>query len=197
MMLPPRTRPHKHAGQRRGRIHHPTRGGSTNKRPAPQSGSDGSSGTLGRGRGESLTGWQESEELSTCDTPSKPDDITDPTPPIGSTGRIYDVRSTLPHPQMIEIPYELGEYIDRDALLVRDLVWEGFVRERRGQGYFSYLGGMDHPVRLLLRQYRNMGGGYGFFWDVSGRRDSGDQPWREGHKILRWITPPTCGRSFL
>ena len=50
-------------------------------------------------------------------------------------------QATLPHPQQIEIPNELGKCIDRDALLVKDLGWEGFLQERQGRGYFTDLEG--------------------------------------------------------
>ena len=64
-------------------------------------------------------------------------------------------QATLPRPQITEIPYELGECIVWDTLLVKNLVLEGFVRESRGWGYFSYLGGLDPPARHLLSQYRH------------------------------------------
>ena len=41
--------------------------------------------------------------------------------------------------------------------MVKDLGWEGFVRERREQGDFMDLGGLEHPARRLLMQYQNMG----------------------------------------
>ena len=50
-------------------------------------------------------------------------------------------QATLPHPQLIEIPNELGKCIDQDALLVKDLGWEGFLQERQGRGYFTDLEG--------------------------------------------------------
>ena len=37
-------------------------------------------------------------------------------------------QDTLPCPQITEIPNELGKCIVQDALLARDVVWEGFVR---------------------------------------------------------------------
>ena len=66
-------------------------------------------------------------------------------------------QSTLPHPQLTTTPDNIGEYIARDARMVRDLVWEEFVKKRRGHGEFAYLGGVDHTVRHLLRQYWHRG----------------------------------------
>ena len=40
--------------------------------------------------GVRLTRWKESEVLSPCATPSNPDNVPDPAPPGGSTGRSYD-----------------------------------------------------------------------------------------------------------
>ena len=42
-------------------------------------------------------------------------------------------------------------------MMVEDLVWEGFVRERRGQGYLSDLGGVEHRACRLIRQYQHRG----------------------------------------
>ena len=50
-------------------------------------------------------------------------------------------QATLPHPHLIAIPNELGKCIARDALLVKDLGWEGVLHERQGQGYFTELEG--------------------------------------------------------
>ena len=63
----------------------------------------------------------------------------------------------LPRPHLTEIPDEIGEYFVRETLLVRDLGWDGSVRDRRGQGYFSDLIGVEHPVRRILRQYLHRG----------------------------------------
>ena len=61
-------------------------------------------------------------------------------------------RATLPRPQLTAIPDDLGEYIARNAHMVMGLLWEDFVKERRGQGEFSDLGGVDYSVCLLLNQ---------------------------------------------
>ena len=76
---------------------------------------------------------------------------------------------------MAAISDELGEYIARDTQLVRDLGWEEFVKERRGQGEFSDLGGVEHPARRLLRKYPHRGGMW-FCWENGGRRVSGEHP---------------------
>ena len=38
---------------------------------------------------------------------------------------------------------------------MRDLVWEDLVKERRGWRDSSYLVGVDHPDRRLLRKYQH------------------------------------------
>ena len=85
-------------------------------------------------------------------------------------------RATLPLSQMTAIPDDLSEYIVRDARMVRDLVWEDFIKKKRAGKYFSDLGGVDHQTLHPLRQYCNRGGGCGFFLDISGKRDSQGQP---------------------
>ena len=58
---------------------------------------------------------------------------------------------------MTTIPHEISEYIVRYALLMRDLVWEDFVKNSREWGDFSNLGDVDHLALCLLRQYRHRG----------------------------------------
>ena len=48
---------------------------------------------------------------------------------------------------------DLGEYISRDAQIVRDLGWEDFVKERIYRGDFSDLRGVKQPAHRLLRYY--------------------------------------------
>ena len=43
-------------------------------------------------------------------------------------------QATTPRPHLTIIPDELSEYIARESRLVRDLVWEDFVKDRRGWG---------------------------------------------------------------
>ena len=64
-------------------------------------------------------------------------------------------QATLLHPKLTTIHDELGEYISRDAQLVSDLGWEFFIKNRRGRGDFSDLGGVDEPTLGLLSQYRH------------------------------------------
>ena len=45
----------------------------------------------------------------------------------------------------------------RDTMLVRNLGWEVFAIERRVQGDFSDLGGVDNLSDHLLRQYHHRG----------------------------------------
>ena len=40
---------------------------------------------------------------------------------------------------------------------MRSLVWDDFVKERRGWGDSSDLVGVDHPDRRLLRKYQHRG----------------------------------------
>ena len=98
-----------------------------------------------------LTGWKEIQYIDPCDTPANPDDIPDPNPPGGGAGR------SSPPPPVTAIPYEISEFIVRDTMMVEDLVWEGFVIERRGQGYLSDLGGVEHRAFRLIRQYHHRG----------------------------------------
>ena len=70
------------------------------------------------------------------------------TPPHKKGGQ-----ANLPYPQLTQIPDKIGKCIARDTLLVRDLGWGRFFRERRGWGAFAYLGGVYHPSCRLLRQY--------------------------------------------
>ena len=66
------------------------------------------------------------------------------TPPLlkGERGEAMKVpykkgyQVTLPCPQLTAIPDEIGECIAQDALLVKNLGWEGFVRESLGRGDF-------------------------------------------------------------
>ena len=62
-------------------------------------------------------------------------------------------------PTLTTIFDELSEYISTEKQVVRDLSGEEFVTKRIGQGEFSDLGGVYHPARRLLSQYRNMEGG--------------------------------------
>ena len=48
-------------------------------------------------------------------------------------------QATLPRPHLTTISDELGEFIARYTRLVGDLVWEEFVKRRRGRGDFSRL----------------------------------------------------------
>ena len=63
----------------------------------------------------------------------------------------------LPRPQLTAIPDDLGECIAQYTMMVRELGWERFLRERRGRGDFSDLGGVDQPACRLLRQYCHRG----------------------------------------
>ena len=55
-----------------------------------------------------------------------------------------------------ELPVELGEYILRDASLIKQLGWTKFVQHRRPRSDLSSLH-LQHPARNLLRHYRDNG----------------------------------------
>ena len=55
------------------------------------------------------------------------------------------------------VPNELGEFIDRDAKLLRSLGWRGLVRHRRPTGDFASLTNVHHPARRLLQHYKHHG----------------------------------------
>ena len=52
-------------------------------------------------------------------------------------------RVTLPCPHLTAIMENLGECISRDTLRVKDLGWEGFMREKQGRRDFTELGGVE------------------------------------------------------
>ena len=97
--------------------------------------------------------WQDSKAHATCVNPENIDDVLEPALLDGAQGEaIKDShRTTHPHPHLTAIPDELSECIVWDKILVKDLVWKGFMRERRGQGDLLHLGGVDHPAFCLTR----------------------------------------------
>ena len=118
MTSPSGYQPWTHAWQRWWRRTQIARGGSATPRSAPQSESCGGSVTCQRGRRERLIGWQENKTFDTCATPDNLNGVMEPTPPGGSTGKSYDnlfseevPSHPPPHPQMTEIPDELGVFI--------------------------------------------------------------------------------------
>ena len=52
------------------------------------------------------------------------------------------------------LPDELGKYMARDVALLNELEWEEFAMRRRKDGDFAQLN-FDHPVRRLLKNYKN------------------------------------------
>jgi hypothetical protein len=60
-------------------------------------------------------------------------------------------------PRPSGLSQELGEYIDRDARLLRSLGWHGLVAHRRPLSDFSLLDNVPHPARRLLRHYKHRG----------------------------------------
>ena len=60
-------------------------------------------------------------------------------------------------PRPSGLSQELGEYIDRDARLLRSLGWHGLVAHRRPLSNFSLLDNVPHPARRLLRHYKHRG----------------------------------------
>ena len=52
---------------------------------------------------------------------------------------------------------ELGKCVARDAKLVTQLGWEGFVRHHRPRGDLTDLRNVDHTAKHILKQYRDRG----------------------------------------
>jgi hypothetical protein len=65
-------------------------------------------------------------------------------------------RKKLCVPRSSDLPKDLGEYITRDANLVRKLGWSQFVKQRRNRSDFSSLN-IKHPAKRLLLHYKNHG----------------------------------------
>ena len=55
------------------------------------------------------------------------------------------------------ISEELGKCVARDAELVTQLGWEGFVKHHRPRGDLTDLRNVDHSAKHILRQYRDRG----------------------------------------
>ena len=55
------------------------------------------------------------------------------------------------------MPPDLGEFVARDVLLLRQLGWHGLVSRRRSRGDFASLDNVDHPARRLLHFYKHRG----------------------------------------
>ena len=55
------------------------------------------------------------------------------------------------------VPKEIGEFIDRDARLLKMLGWRGLVQYRRPTGDFASLTNVPHPARRLLHLYKDRG----------------------------------------
>ena len=64
-------------------------------------------------------------------------------------------QATLPRHQQRILPDKLGKYITQYAALVGKLVWERFVKERRGRGDLMDLEGMYQLSYFLLQKYRH------------------------------------------
>jgi hypothetical protein len=60
-------------------------------------------------------------------------------------------------PRPSGIPVELGDYIARNARLLRSLGWHGLVAHRRPLSNFSLLDNVLHPARRLLLHYKHRG----------------------------------------
>ena len=54
----------------------------------------------------------------------------------------------------LTVPTNLGEYIDRDVKLLRQLGWQGLVAHHRPRCDFSSLDNVHHPARRLLSLYK-------------------------------------------
>jgi hypothetical protein len=55
------------------------------------------------------------------------------------------------------VPKEIGEFIDRDARLLKMLGWRGLVNHRRPTGDLASLTNVHHPARRLLHLYKHRG----------------------------------------
>ena len=77
------------------------------------------------------------------------------TPPATSPVRKRAAVPDVPRPS--GIPQELGEYIARDAWLLKALGWHGLVAHRRPLSNFSLLDNVPHPARCLLHHYKHRG----------------------------------------
>ena len=53
-----------------------------------------------------------------------------------------------------KFPGALGQLIARDSLLLNELGWERFVRERRGRGDIQELDELNHPARDILTRLK-------------------------------------------
>ena len=60
----------------------------------------------------------------------------------------------MPKPKL---PADLGEFIDRDVMLLQQLGWNDLVKSRRGPGDFTALSNVHHDARRLLRHYKYHG----------------------------------------
>ena len=110
-----------------GGVKQPARKGTTNPGPSSQSGSGDGSNTLQREKDQRLMGWQYSKMIVPCYTPDNKNGLSDPSLKKLAQGeamtspRNKGAKDTLPHPQLTEIPEQLGECISQDVLLVKDL----------------------------------------------------------------------------
>ena len=63
----------------------------------------------------------------------------------------------MPRPTQASLPDDISKYVARDTKQVQRLRWAEFVRQRRGRGDFASLTDVEHPMRRLLRQYKQRG----------------------------------------
>jgi hypothetical protein len=70
-------------------------------------------------------------------------------PPTFRPARKQAAVANVPRPS--GVPVELGEYIARDARLLRSLGWHGLVAHCQPLSDFSLLDNVLHPARCLLR----------------------------------------------
>ena len=56
-----------------------------------------------------------------------------------------------------KLPTDLGEYIAHDVKLLKQLDWNGLVRQRRLTSDFAFLNNIHHPTKSLLHFYKHRG----------------------------------------
>jgi hypothetical protein len=111
------------------------------------------------------------------------------TPPAQRPARKRAAIADVPRPSGLS--QELGEYIDRDAKLLRLLGWHGLVAHRRPLSDFSPLDNVPHPARRLLRLYKHRGAPVKFStppWTRQQvRRALSRGPHKSAHQYLEYL----------
>ena len=84
-----------------------------------------------------------------------------PTAPVKRSAPFGLSSATTPKKAAIDlaqsVPTDIGEFIDRDVKLLKQLGWHGLVTHRRPRGDFASLNNVLHPARRLLHLYKHHG----------------------------------------